>query len=109
MIQFGTDQLQFAQSQELSSFVYWTLYMRYFLVAFILLIASIILATVYKNTIYFTILCFWCFKHHLFIEPAKHNNPVKLIWKVMKYSWTHKQPERHSAFTLKSFFPQDLT
>ena len=27
VIQFGTDQLQFAPSQELSSFVYWVLYM----------------------------------------------------------------------------------
>ena len=52
VIQFGTDQLQFAPSQELSSFVYWVFYL--FLVAFILLIVSIITATVYKNTIYFT-------------------------------------------------------
>ena len=80
--------------------------------------ASIITATVHKNTIYFTftfifgsgvlivmiaVLCFWCFKHHLVIEPAQHNNPVKLIWKVMKYSWTHKQPERRSAFTYGEF------
>ena len=53
MIQFGTDQLQFAPSQELSSFVYWALYMCYFLVAFILLMASIITATVYKNTFFY--------------------------------------------------------
>ena len=85
MIQVGTDQLQFAPSQELSSFVYWVLYMCYYLVAFILLImASIITATVYKKTIYFTIfgsgvlivmiavLSFCCFKHHLVIEPAQH-------------------------------------
>ena len=29
MIQFATDQLQFASSQELNSFVYWVLYMNY--------------------------------------------------------------------------------
>ena len=45
VIQFGTDQLQFAPSQELSSFVYWFLYINYSLLAFILLITSIITAT----------------------------------------------------------------
>ena len=30
VIQFGTDQLQFAPSEELSSFVYWFLYLYYF-------------------------------------------------------------------------------
>ena len=53
MIQFGTDQLQFAPSQELSSFVYWLLYMNYVLLAFILLIASIITSSVHKITYYF--------------------------------------------------------
>ena len=57
MIQFGTDQLQFASSQELSSFVYWVLYMNYFILAFILLIASIVTAIVYENKIYFTFTC----------------------------------------------------
>ena len=86
MIQFGTDQLQFVTSQKLSTYVYWVLYMNYVLFAFILLIASIITATVCKNKIYFTftfifgfcvliamiaVLCFCCFKYHLVIEPAQ--------------------------------------
>ena len=123
MIQFGTDQLQFAPSQELSSFVYWVLYTNYSLLAFILLIASIITAIVYKYTIYLTftfifgfgvlvimiaILSFYCFKQHLVIEPAQHNNPVKLIWRVMRYAWTHKQPVRPSAFTYGEFPPSRL-
>ena len=123
MIQFGTDQLQFAPSQELSSFVYWVLYTNYSLLAFILLIASIITAIVYKNTIYFTftfifgfgvliviiaVLSFYCFKQHLVIEPAQHDNPVKLIWRVMRYAWTHKQPVRRSAFTYGEFPPSRL-
>ena len=49
--------------------------------------------------IFFAILSFCCFKHHLVIEPAQHNNPVKLIWRVIKYAWKHKQPVRRSAFT----------
>ena len=40
-----------------------------------------------------------CFKRHLVIEPSQHNNPVKLIWRVMRYAWTHKHPVRRSAFT----------
>ena len=97
--------------------------MCHFLVAFILLIASIITATVYKNTFYVTftfifdsgvlivtigVLCFHCFKRHLVIEPAQHNNPVKLIWKVLKYAWTRKQPVRRSAFTYGEFPPSRL-
>ena len=114
IIQFGTDQLQFAPSQKLSSFVYWVLYMNYFLIALLLIMASIINSLVYKNTIYFTfigifgsgilitiiaVLSFFCFKHHLIVERAQHNNPVKLIWRVIRYAWTHKQPVRRSAFT----------
>ena len=83
IIQFGTDQLQFAPSQKLSTFVYWVLYMNYFLIALLLIMASIINSLVYKNTIYFTfigifgsgilitiiaVLSFFCFKHHLIIE-----------------------------------------
>ena len=114
VIQFGTDQLQSAPSQELSSFVYWVLYINYSLVALILLMASSITGIVYKDTIYLTFTCifgygviiviiavlfFCCFKHHFIIEPAQHNNPIKLIWRVMRYALTHKQPVRHSAFT----------
>ena len=80
-------------------------------------------ATIYKNTIYVTftfifdsgvlivmigVLCFRCFKRHLLIEPAQHNNPVKLIWKVQKYAWIRKQPVRRSAFTYGEFPPSRL-
>ena len=123
MIQFGTDQLQFASSQELSSFVYWILYMYYILLSIMFLMASIITAFVYKNIVYFTftcilgygaliitiaVLCFCCFKHHLVIETARHNNPIKLIWRVMRYAWKHKQPVRRSAFTYGEFPPSRL-
>ena len=123
VIQFGTDQLRFAPSQKLSSFVYWRLYINYFLLAIILLIASSITAIVYKDTNYLTFTCifgygvliviiavlfFCCFKHHLVIEPAQHNNPIKLIWRVIGYALTHKQPVRHSAFTYGELPPSRL-
>ena len=123
VIQFGTDQLQFAPSQELSSFVYWLLYKNFSLIAFILLIVISVSTTVYKNTIYFNftiyfgygvliiiiaVLSFCCFKHHLFIEPAQHNNPIKLIWGVIRYAITQKKPVRRSAFTYGEFPPSRL-
>ena len=43
VIQFGTDQLQFAPSQELRSFVYWVLHIDFFLLALTLLLAKFLL------------------------------------------------------------------
>ena len=37
-------------------------------------------------------------KKHLTIEPAG-NNPFVTVYRVLKYSWKHKVPERRSAFT----------
>ena len=123
VIQFGTDQLQFSTSEELSSFIYWLLYMNYCPLAVVLVMSSIVTGLVHNNTIYyvftvifgsgyvfiiFAILSFCCFKHHLVIEPAQHNNPVKLIWRVIKYAWKHKQPVRRSAFTFGESPPSRL-
>ena len=123
VIQFGTDQLQFSPSEELSSFIYWFLYMYYCPLAVVLVMVSIVTGLVHNNTFYyaftvvygsgcflifFAILSFCCFKHHLVIEPAQHNNPVKLIWRVIKYAWKHKQPVRRSAFTFGEFPPSRL-
>ena len=38
------------------------------------------------------------YKKHLTIEPAG-NNPFVTVYRVLKYSWKHKVPERRSAFT----------
>ena len=123
VIQFGTDQLQFSPSEELSSYIYWFLYMSYCPLAVVLVMASIVTGLVHNNTIYyvftvvfgsgcylilFAILSFCCFKHHLVIEPAQHNNPVKLIWRVIKYAWKHKRPVRRSAFTFGESPPSRL-
>ena len=114
VISFGTDQLQFSPSQELSNLVYWIFGPYYLFSSLIMVLLSMITASVYdKTNIYTTSVLFssalivisvaflaiCCFKHHLVIEPAQHNNPVKLIWRVMRYAWKHKQPVRRSAFT----------
>lgn len=113
IIQFGVDQLQFAATHELSSFLYWLFWVFYLPGAVIYLIVSGITAFVYNYRYYvigvffgynsiaiivgFITLC--CFKDHLIIEPAQHNNPVRLIWKVMRHVWKHKKIVRRSAFT----------
>ena len=114
VIQFGTDQLQFAPSEELSSFVYWFLYLYYFPLGLILLMSSAVNSLAYNHTKYYVasvvfgcgsviivvaLFSACCFKRHLVIEPSQNNNPVKLILKVMRYAWIHKQPVRRSAFT----------
>ena len=117
IIQFGTDQLQFAPSEELSSFIHWFTWVYALPNFFFSIYNGTILSKAYLDNqvvsivtrvlpiavcILFVVigfLCICCFKHYLVIEPAQHNNPVKLIWRVMRYAWKHKQPVRRSAFT----------
>ena len=112
MIKFGTNQLQFAPFQELNSFIYWILlYMNYSLLAFILLMASIITSIVYKNAIYFTFSCMIGYNVFIFIIEVLFFCQCNIIWllsqlyktilswRVMRYALTHKQPVRCRAFT----------
>ena len=54
------------------------------------------------------VLSFCCFKQHFVIELAQHNNPVKLIWRVIMHAWKHKIPQRRSAFAYGEPVPQEL-
>ena len=96
IIQFGTDQLQFAPSQYLAAFSRW------FVCVFIFSLGIPVVASgaIKSNFIYYGICCFCfvlligfaitfacCCKHHLTIEPPAHIDPVKMIWRVMKYAW----------------------
>ena len=109
IIQFGADQLQFAPSEELSSFIHWLCWVYALPNSVVpVYISSSILKQKVTNTLVLVtglvsalvgIFFLYCFKHYLVIEPAQHNNPIKLIWRVMKYVWKHKQPVRRSAFT----------
>ena len=53
VIQFGTDQLQFSPSEELSSFIYWFLYMYYCPLSVVLVMACIVTGSVHNNTMYY--------------------------------------------------------
>ena len=112
IIQFGTDQIQFAPSEELSSFVHWLFWVQALANVFVGILTYYIIVAVQFDDVNVSIsicaitaivclsyVCFILIKRYLIIEPAQHNNPVKLIWRVMRYAWKHKQPVRRSAFT----------
>ena len=117
IIQFGTDQLQFAPSHHLAAFSHW--FVCVFLFSFVIpVVAS---GAIKSNFIYYGICCFCfallvgfaitfgcCCKHHFTIEPSAHIDPVQMIWRVMKYAWKHRYPVRRSAFTYSDGPPSRL-
>ena len=60
------------------------------------LVMSVALLQIVMGSVSFIVLI-RC-KKHLTIEPAG-NNPFVTVYRVLKYSWKHKVPERRSAFT----------
>ena len=123
MIQFGTDQLPFASSEQVRSFIYWNFWPYYLTSTIILFVLSVVTSLVVQNVslcitsfmfgstfiaigVGFLSVC--CFKHHLIIEPAQHNNPVKLIWRVVRYALKNKGSVNPSAFTYGESPPSRL-
>lgn len=114
IIQFGIDQLQFAPSHEISSFVYWSFWIYFTPASVIAVILALITSfdVPHGDIIVISVLIFFvfavitsvflsacCCRRSLTLEPSQHNNPVKLIYGVIKYAWKQKQPARPSAFT----------
>ena len=125
-IQFGMDQLLESSSDQLSSFIHWYYWSGYagHILLYILTVVMAVLEShcvIAKSHEYFTIdilpiyltLCLALIqliltiaglivlirnKQKLNIEKPGHN-PIKLIYKVLKYTWKHKFPENRSAFT----------
>ena len=123
VIQFGLDQLLEASTPELIKFIHWYYWSRsvgsllLFYISTSAVCASEIcykeqyeFYEIFKNSIYivcFIIACtvaisnlilFIVNQKHFYIQKAGLN-PFKNIYKVLKYSWKHKVPERRSAFT----------
>ena len=127
VIQFGTDQMIEASSNQLSTFVhwyYWSLYignvcidiiaagiMVYLSYCHIRITESFFKITVYKwlySLVGIPQCCLCCitllllylkkFKNYLNIEPVGVN-PVKQIIDVLKYAYHHKYPVRRSALS----------
>ena len=59
------------------------------------LLPVVVLQTAALSAAWFSL---YKYKRHLTIEPAG-NNPYIMVYKVLKYTWKHKCPERRSAFT----------
>ena len=128
-IQFGMDQMIEASSDQISAFThwyYWSMNIGIGVQALILLCVLPILSqcvfhvkTIFHKreweahaflyslspmmlfqvvTVSAALYSLYKYKRHLTIEPAG-NNPFTMVYKVLKYSWQHKCPERRSAFT----------
>ena len=110
VIQFGTDQLLFASSDQLSSFVHWSFWCMY-IVPFIIVMGSapfkitplITAPMVQLLLLIFAVIliCLPCTRRILELrhDRVKRKNPVSLVVGVLKYAKSHKYPESRSAFT----------
>lgn len=117
IIPFGVDQLDFASSEVLSSFVqwyYWTCYVFFslaslamsFLVSFTQPISELVddnnkVILLFLVPLPFILLalipvccCSW-----LTPDVAGRGNPFRLVWHVMRFAKSHNHPLRRSAFT----------
>ena len=103
-LQFGIDQLTDASSSEITSYISWYTW-NFMLASTIGVIFSNCLIR-YTSLSYFvlplsctlSILSDCCFSHWLVKEPVT-NNPLKLIYQVLKYAVKNKYPRLRSAFT----------
>ena len=119
-IQFGVDQLQFANNDQVSKFIPWYFWtsqsftMRICIFLMTMILYTVLLESVLNQVnIAFTVLIVLlpflstltsliiaiCSKRYFITEPVGHVNPLKLIVKVLYYIGKHKQPVRRSAFT----------
>ena len=103
-IQFGTDQLQFASNEKLSVFVnwyFWSLYTTNIIYPFIPFSGiSVAILGVFAFVLISIMLFCCCGCHsHFTTEPVGRINPLKHIFKVLKYARHHSQPVFRSAFT----------
>ena len=111
VIPFGTDQIFYASSDEVSAFVnwyVWTWFAGYwisdvcnsiFKCANLDVLAAELFQFFFSATMLSVVLSldFLC-RNWLIIEP-KSQNPFQTVLRVLKYAARHKYPERRSAFT----------
>lgn len=122
-VQFATDQMPTASSNEMSAFVYW-----YFWAIFMghgensILLLVLTSFTSFDHALEITLLCvcllqcvclcsgivvIWFLRERLINEPAGRN-PLKTLVGVLKYAWKHKIPQFRSAFTYGAENPSRL-
>ena len=104
-LQFGIDQLTDASSSEIASYISWYAWTSTF--AFIMAIIFSSCITYYGLTLpYFVLPLFStlsiltdCFFNRWLVKEPVTNNPLKLIYQVLKYAVKNKYPRLRSAFT----------
>ena len=112
-IQFGTDQLQGASSEHISSFICWYFWMELvakLITEWIAVVLAYFIKVKTLTTIAWSLfeVCLFtivlstrsCFKSHWFLsrEPGE-SNPYKLTYRVLKFAWKHNHPIQRSALT----------
>ena len=103
-LQFGIDQLTDASSSEITSYISWSTWNSMLACTTGVIFTNCL--TRYISLSYFvlplsctlSILSDCCFSHWLVKEPVT-NNPLKLIYQVLKYAVKNKYPRLRSAFT----------
>ena len=116
-VPLGLDQLLFASSEKVQTYIYcatgtiflvWTLVGSLFaclalfvnLFQFYHLRGVVVVDTALALLVLvISLLVACCCRKHINIEPPPPVNPVKHIYKVMKYAWLNKYPARRSAYT----------
>ena len=109
-VPFGTDQMLGASSEEISSFIHWFVWAYYTGRASGYMVNSLsctgmgddqtsLISMIFAVSVSSVALCldFLC-RNWLVIEPVSQN-PLKSIYRVLKYAATHKHPARRSALT----------
>ncbi len=104
-IQFGLDQLQDASTTEITAFIswyVWTYYSTGAIVSFLHMCMKQeyhIFGLLVTCTCVTLVVCsLFLFEKSLTKEP-KTQNPITLIYRVIRYAIKHKHPEQRSAFT----------
>ncbi len=110
-ISFGLDQMPGASGEQISAFIHWYVWAILAGAATVELIATVrtctliltpdtdILLSLFSAVSLSIALCsFILLRHWLTIEPSG-TNPLKTVFRVLKFAVKHKRPIRRSAFT----------
>ena len=113
-IQLGLDQQTTAPSEDLALFVHWAMWAHNVGCTLITVIVqpyqcddvnvimkiTVFLVPFFLAVFFIVVLIFTCFKHRWFTSGnVRHQNPCKLIFKVLSFARKHKFPLFRSAFT----------
>ncbi len=102
-LQFGVDQLMDAPSRQITSFISWFTWCYYLsdILSVLILDCGCIgaFSTVFIAVIVTVALCADILYNKDLVKEPTSRNPLKLIFKVLKYAATNKYPHARSAFS----------